>query len=328
VFISRSKNLYSLEYIDIEISIHNMGDASAKQSEAPFSYGNETLKQAHASKEHPLVSYGLRYPTAIKRHLKDSLNAHRAYLLISKSLATQTDTLKDLEEYLGTTLVGKRIGMKPHTFFSELIEILDDMRPLQPDCILTVGAGSLTDAAKILAWAAANDVRTISQLEGLSAAKAKGNADLKPPTIKSISVPTSLSGGEFTSFGGATNDVTKAKALFAPPIQNPVVVILDPEIASTTPESIWLSTGVRAIDHCVECACSLLGKPEADEIALEALTGLIPSLLRCKVNPQDLDARFGAQIGAMIAIRAASLGVPQGASHAIGHQLGPLGVGQ
>jgi alcohol dehydrogenase class IV len=304
-----------------------MGDANIQLSDRPFSYGNETLRQAHTTKEHPLVSYGLRYPAAIKRHLKDSLNAHRAYLLISKSLATQTDTLKILEETLGTTLVGKRIGMKPHTFYSELIEILDDMRPLQPDCIITVGAGSLTDAAKILAWAAANDVSSLEQLEGLSAAKAKDNPDLKPSTIRSISVPTSLSGGEFTSFGGATNDVTKAKTAFAAPLQNPLIVIFDPELASTTPDSIWLSTGVRAIDHCVEAACSLLGKPEADAVALEALTGLIPSLLRCKADPKDLDARFGAQIGAMMAIRAASLGVPQGGSHAIGHQLGPLGVG-
>lgn len=301
--------------------------ASMEDSSAPFAYGDEVLKPVHPPKGIPLVSHGLRYPDAIKKHVEETLTVRKVYLLISKSLSSQTNALQELEEALGDTLVGKRVGMKPHTFFSELIEILNDMRPLQPDCIVTVGAGSLTDAAKILAWASANDVHTTSQLENLTASNSSTNTDLRPPTLTQISVPTTLSGGEFTTFAGATHDTTKAKHLFTPPATNPAIVILDPALTTTTPPRIWLSTGVRAIDHSVETVVSLHSTPEADALAVAALKTLIPALLRCQSHPDDLTARFNAQMGAMQAIRASSRGVPMGASHAIGHQLGPLGVG-
>ena len=57
---------------------------------------------------------------------------------------------------------------------------------------------------------------------------------------------------------------------------------------------------------------------------------LIPNLLRTKNNPQDIDARLQCQLAASIAT-AFLLYMPQrmlvGASHGIGHQLGPMGMG-
>lgn len=104
-------------------------------------------------------------------------------------------------------------------------------------------------------------------------------------------------------------------------------MILDPELATTTPGSVWLSSGVRALDHCVETLCSLLSNEDADESARLGLKRLIPGLLRCKENPTDIDARLQCFLGGRDAMVAASSGVPLGASHGIGHQLGPAGVG-
>lgn len=56
---------------------------------------------------------------------------------------------------------------------------------------------------------------------------------------------------------------------------------------------------------------------------------LIPNLLKTKADPQNLDARLQCQIAANI-VTVCLLYVPRrmlaGASHGIGHQLGPLGV--
>ncbi|KAF5559338.1 alcohol dehydrogenase 4 [Fusarium napiforme] len=49
--------------------------------------------------------------------------------------------------------------------------------------------------------------------------------------------------------------------------------------------------------------------------------------LRCKCDPKYLEARHLRQTGVVEAMRAVSSGVPLGASHAIGHQLGPSNVG-
>ncbi|CEJ57318.1 hypothetical protein PMG11_06015 [Penicillium brasilianum] len=145
-----------------------------------------------------------------------------------------------------------------------------------------------------------------------------------------IYVPTTLSAAEYSDIAGATNDSTHYKHVFSAP--SPSLVILDPQLAaSTTPASIWLSTGMRAVDHCIETFCASKGITEpSDSLALKGLGNLVPGLLRCARDGdgKGLDARLSCQLGSVDAMAAcSSTGVEMGASHGIGHQLGPLGVG-
>lgn len=47
--------------------------------------------------------------------------------------------------------MGVRVGMKSHTQWSEVVEIVRDARQTEADILVTLGAGSLTDGAKIVA---------------------------------------------------------------------------------------------------------------------------------------------------------------------------------
>lgn len=105
-------------------------------------------------------------------------------------------------------------------------------------------------------------------------------------------------------------------------------MILDAELTTTTPDQFWLSTGVRAIDHCVETLCSTTAQDGSNnEAAADGLRQLVSGLLRCRKDKQDLEARHLCQLGVIKAMTAVRGGVELGASHGIGHQLGPLGVG-
>jgi alcohol dehydrogenase class IV len=179
------------------------------------------------------------------------LRASRVYLIISRSLSTETDPVERLRKALGQKIVGIRKGMKPHTGWSEVVEIIEDARPLDSDSIITVGAGGLTDAAKVVGWALANDVRTKEDLTSLAASSQMKRVDLKQPNATVIGVPTTLSGGEYTTFAGATNDKTDVKEIFVPPGKNPVLGILNPR-SGGSPDQTWSSTGVRSLDHCVD----------------------------------------------------------------------------
>jgi alcohol dehydrogenase class IV len=109
---------------------------------------------------------------------------------------------------------------------------------------------------------------------------------------------------------------------------SPDVVILDPELASLTPDWVWLSTGVRAIDHCVETLCSLQADEEAEKTSLEGLGKLVKGLLITRhgaTGQEGLNARLESMHGARMAM-AAIRRIPMGGSHAIGHQLGTYGV--
>lgn len=173
----------------------------------------------------------------------------------------------------------------------------------------------------------ANGCESFEDLDTLHSRTESGQ-DVKTPTVPVICIPTSLSGGEYNARGGGTNDHNHRKYSFAGPIKAPALVILDPELTTTTPDRWWLSTGVRAVDHCVEVICSLQGTAQSDSDSIRGLKLLIPGLLRCKKSAGDLEARLQCQMGVIESVKAPNLsGVPMGASHAIGHQLGPLNVG-
>ncbi|OAL34187.1 hypothetical protein AYO20_06442 [Fonsecaea nubica] len=290
-----------------------------------FSYGIDHFEPAFDGRDIPYISWGLRFDEACAYHIANTVKASRVYIIASKSLSNNTDALKRLQAALGDKVVGVRIGMVPHTHWNEVLEIAQDATLKNPDCLVTLGAGSLTDGAKVIAWMLANDIATS---EGLEKLLSEGQKAFKDPVVRQIAIPTSLSGGEYRSIAGVTrDDGSNQKCLFEPPARNPSIVVLDPELTTTTPERIWLSTGVRSVDHCVEALCSLLSNEKGDAEAEKGLLTLVPALIRTHKDPGDLDARYETMRSVIQAMRAVETGVALGASHAIGHQLGPLGVG-
>ncbi|KIW84758.1 hypothetical protein Z517_00146 [Fonsecaea pedrosoi CBS 271.37] len=295
-----------------------------------FTPGQEHYRPAFDNKPTPKISSGLLFEKACARHVEQTFNATRVFILASRSLSKQTDSLEKLRRALGDRVAGCRIGISPHTPISEVVEVIDEVKELNVDCLVTLGAGSITDAAKLVRFAIANsawDEKAISTLWGGHSYNANRREHIERPKIPLICIPTSLSGGEYQAIAGATETLTtRAKRTFEPGV-DPELVILDPELVKTTPQWVWLSTGVRSIDHCIETMCSLQSTPEGDAAASRGLGLLVPGLLRSKANPDDSEGRYLCQLGVIQAMQAVSTGTPLGASHAIGHQLGPLGVG-
>lgn len=110
----------------------------------------ETVRPAFAGREEPRLSYGIPFPEAIARHVEHTFKASRVYIISSGSLARNTDALDRLKAALGDKVVGVRIGMKSHTLWSEVLEITNEAREKEVDLLVTLGAGSLTDGAKII----------------------------------------------------------------------------------------------------------------------------------------------------------------------------------
>jgi maleylacetate reductase len=97
---------------------------------------------------------------------------------------------------------------------------------------------------------------------------------------------------------------------------------LDPALTLHTPEWLWLSTGIRAVDHAVEDLCSINTQPISEATSFQALRLLGRGLRAVKKDPSDLEARLDCQLGAWMSIIGSSAGVQKGASHGIGHILG------
>lgn len=112
----------------------------------------ETVRPAFEGRDFPRLSYGIPFPAAAARHAEETFKASRVYIICSGSLARNTDALQRLKDALGDRVVGERIGMKSHTLWSEIVEVVNAARDVKADLLVTLGAGSLTDGAKIVAF--------------------------------------------------------------------------------------------------------------------------------------------------------------------------------
>jgi maleylacetate reductase len=252
--------------------------------------------------------------------------AERVLLMVSGTLNRETEEITRIRAALGNTCAAVFDRMPPHTPRKAVIEAAEMAREANADLIVTVGGGSITDAAKAVQLCLANDVRSAEALDALRPAKGPdgtiGPPPCHAPTVRQIAVPTTLSAGEFSAIAGVTDERTRVKELFRHPRIIPAAVILDPAITIHTPEWLFLSTGIRAVDHCVEGICSQEAHPYADAQALRGLGLLVSGLPRVKADPSDLQARLDCQIGSWLSMGPLASGVPMGASHGIGYVLG------
>ncbi len=251
----------------------------------------------------------------------DRLAANHAFLMVSRTLNRTTDEIDKIKHLLGPRCAAVFDGMPPHTPREAVVEATRQARMAAVDLIVTVGGGSITDGAKAVQICLANDVRSVADIDVVRSAKGL-IPSIKPPIVRQISVPTTIAGGEFSSLAGVTNAATGVKEMLTHRLVMPRAAILDPAITVHTPEWLWLSTGIRAVDHCVEGLCSREAHPYADAQAMKGLAMLAHALPRVKADPKDLQARLDCQIGTWLSMGPLSSGVPMGASHGIGYVLG------
>ncbi|KFY89105.1 hypothetical protein V498_06525, partial [Pseudogymnoascus sp. VKM F-4517 (FW-2822)] len=164
-----------------------------------FSHG-ETYRRAYVDQALPMISYGLRFQEACVQAV-ERLEATKVYVLASRSLATNSNSLTVLEKALNGRVVGEHVGMTAHTPISECLEIIGAIRKLDGalfrsvDCLITLGGGSVTDAGKLIRFALANEAYTddeINTLWGGHSHNPTQREQITPPTIPLICIPTSL----------------------------------------------------------------------------------------------------------------------------------------
>ena len=253
----------------------------------------------------------------------DRLRSSRAFLMVSGTLNRNTDEIEKIRRALGPRCVGTFDAMPPHTPREAVIAATGQARAANADLIVTVGGGSITDGAKAVQLCLANDISSVDAIDRIRAVKGVAPA-MNAPTVRQISVPTTIAGGEFSAMAGVTNLRSKVKETVRHPLVIPRAAILDPAVTVHTPLWLWLSTGIRAVDHCVEGLCSREAHPYADAQAVRGLSMLAQALPRVKADPRDLDARMDCQIGTWLSMGPLSSGVPMGASHGIGYVLGAV----
>jgi alcohol dehydrogenase len=263
------------------------------------------------------------------------LYACRRVVLVTGATLGKSSLVERLSELLQDRLATVFTGARQHVPAGTVQALLQTMRDVEADSLVSVGGGSPIDTAKCAVHALITSRTTETEIrrkeeEGRrkkkkvsarSAALPSGSAGDLPIHI---AIPTTLSAGEFTDVAGMTDEATHIKHALRDSRLAPRTVIADPVLTLETPEWLWAGSGVRALDHAIETLYSNTRHPISEPLAARAIEMLAAHLPRSIHGPEDerIAHRGECQMAAWLAV----FGVTNagfGLSHVLGHQIGP-----
>src|SRR6202048_1828681 len=137
------------------------------------------------------VVYGKPYAEALAQQV-DRLEARAVFILASGTLARETDTVDRLRGLLGNRFAGVCAKIGAHTPRTDVVAAANAAREAGADLLVTLGGGSVTDAAKMVALCLGNGVTESAQLGRYRAQiAADGTArrpEVEPPGVRSIAL--------------------------------------------------------------------------------------------------------------------------------------------
>ncbi|MBB4137994.1 iron-containing alcohol dehydrogenase [Gordonia humi] len=252
----------------------------------------------------------------------------RVFLVTGRSVGSSAP-FAELVDDLGDVVVGTFARVEAHNPVHTIVELIDEARTAGADCFVAVGGGSPIDAAKLAAVGLCEDSKSIDDLSRNYLVFEYPNTIRRRPLsaepMPVFAVPTTLSAAEWDGFAGSVDHSRDTKDLTVYLEATPTAVFLDPAFSAHTPRDLWATTGVRALDHAVETAYAKNAHPFTTALANHALVMLAENLPLSVKDPDNHDAALKCQQAAWMSIIGVH-NVSLGLSHAIGHQLGAVGI--
>jgi len=228
--------------------------------------------------------------------LEDEARSYdRAFLITGRSLNEKTGLISRVEALLGGRHAGTFAGIGEHTPGGSVEKAAVEAERAAANLLVSVGGGSVIDGSKAVA------------------------RELGYPA--QVAVPTTLSGAEWADRAGVTDESAGRKRGFVDPKTVPQIVVLDPESTVFTPEKLWLSTGIRALDHAIEGFLYGGDHPVTDVTGLEGTRRLMEYLPLSKREPEDLEVRLELQLASWLSYFGPA-NTPMGLSHGLGRRIG------
>ncbi|MCC6908054.1 MAG: iron-containing alcohol dehydrogenase [Phycisphaerales bacterium] len=158
---------------------------------------------------------------------------------------------------------------------------------------VALGGGSAIDAAKGCNFLLTN---------GGSMRDYKGRGKVSTPLLPLIAIPTTAgTGSEVQSFALIADEHTHMKMACGDDSAAPRVAILDPELATTQPQSVIAASGVDAIAHAVESCVATNATDESRSFAAASFARSARHFERVLIDARDVEAQGQMLLAASMA---------------------------
>ena len=245
------------------------------------------------------VIYGPGKIAALKNEM-ERRGLKRA-VVVTTDVVAALPILSDVTGALGSNCASVFAGIIQHVPRGTVNDLQKEIERVDADSLVSLGGGSPIDSAKVAMY-------------GL----------LDRRELIHIAVPTTLSAAEYTHAGGVTDESTRVKSGVYDMRVLPRTVINDPVLTLATPDWLWVSTGVRALDHAIECAYAIRHQPISDALAAKSIALFVEHLHSSIATrgEEQLAHRGHCQFASWYSIYGA-MNTRFGLSHLLGHQIGP-----
>ena len=269
------------------------------------------------------IVFGQGKIDSLKEEVRN-LGGKKVLVLSGRTVAEKTNSVNRVVEGLGDMCSGVYSSLTQRAPLSTAVEAANLAVANGVDTLVGVGGSTVSDAARMIAVLMAEGITTEAQLRQLGEEQdmmLTPNLDGKDLPLQ-VAIPTTLSAGEFNMGGGnVLDDQAGHKIRVRHPRLYADLIILDPLMTEGTPDWLWLSSGVKALDHCIERLYGQGNQPAIDAPVLAAAEMLFTYLPKSRESDGDPQARLQCLVAAWMSM----MGAPNfgtGLSHAIGHIIG------
>lgn len=183
--------------------------------------------------------------------------------------------------------------------------------------IISLGGGSVIDAAKAAAGVATNGSDLRDYLEGVGSGKV-----IARPALPHIAIPTTAgTGAEVTRNAVISSKEGQFKKSIRSPYLCPLAAILDAELTAALPKDQTAYSGLDAITQLIEAYVSCKANPLTDALALFGLELAFSAIREVYQNGSNLEAREKMLLAATISgicLANAGLGLAHGFASGLG----------
>ncbi len=258
----------------------------------------------------------------IGQHIND-LGVHRILLLTSPTVHSKSGFVERVKDAVGSKIVGVFSQVEPHSPVRSLQAATSVAKELGADAVFSLGGGAVHDTSKAVALMATTgrDIRDL-------ASRFEPPDKFVAPTVNAeplpvITMPSTFSAADVVGGGAFTDTESGVKSIFVHPMLTPRLVVLDGELAATTPLSVLLPSSMNALHHNVEAICSKGNQSITDAFAVHSLRLLGAAVPALATTSEGERVPVAQQLLEAAALSGLTYGNSWlGVGHAICHSLG------